>query len=186
MAAAAAARALPPFPASKQLTLLLLQQGDRVLLGMKRRGFGVGRWNGFGGKVEPGESLAEGAVRETEEEAGVRVADAALVGNLRFVFRGSPERLEVHVFRATSFSGDVAPSEEMEPRWWPTAAVPFADMWPDDALWLPHVLAGRRVVGTFEFEGTDTIVSHELAVVDAVPVDPASRPVVAAQAPISL
>lgn len=185
MAAAAAARVLPPFQA-KQLTLLLLQQGDRVLLGMKRRGFGVGRWNGFGGKVEAGESLYDAAVRETEEEAGVRVTDAALVGNLRFVFRGSPERLEVHVFRATAFTGTVAPSEEMEPRWWPVAEVPFADMWPDDALWLPHVLAGRRVVGTFEFEGTDVILSHVLDVVDAVPVDPASRPVLAAQAPISL
>lgn len=180
---------LPPLTGAKQLTLLLLQQGDRVLLGMKKRGFGVGRWNGFGGKVEPGESLVEAAVREMEEEAGVRISppEAALVGNLRFDFRGSAERLEVHVFHASSFDGAVAASEEMEPRWWPTSAVPFSDMWPDDSLWLPHVLAGRCVVGSFEFIGTDTIASHALEVVEAVPVDPSSRPVQgAAQAPIAL
>ena len=35
----------------KLLTLVFLREGRRVLLGMKKRGFGVGKWNGFGGKV---------------------------------------------------------------------------------------------------------------------------------------
>ncbi|KAJ1429629.1 hypothetical protein B484DRAFT_396306, partial [Ochromonadaceae sp. CCMP2298] len=34
------------------------RQGVReVLLGMKKRGFGAGKWNGFGGKMDPGESM---------------------------------------------------------------------------------------------------------------------------------
>ena len=172
-----AARALPLYFPAKQLTLLFLQQGDSVLLGMKKRGFGVGRWNGFGGKVDPNESLHEAAVREMKEEAGVRVLDAELVGNLRFDFRGSAERLEVHVFRATRFDGVVVESEEMEPRWWPSSAPPFSGMWPDDAYWLPHVLAGQRVVGTFLFQGMDDIIMHSLEVVSEVPIDPSSRPV---------
>ena len=48
----------------KVFTLVFLRAGKQVLLGMKKRGFGVGKWNGFGGKLEPGESFAEGAVRE--------------------------------------------------------------------------------------------------------------------------
>lgn len=32
-----------------------------VLLGMKKRGFGAGKWNGFGGKVQPGETIEEAA-----------------------------------------------------------------------------------------------------------------------------
>ena len=179
-------RVLPPF-AAKQLTLLFLQQGERVLLGMKKRGFGVGRWNGFGGKVDPGENLVDAAVREMEEESGVRVLDATLVGNLRFKFDESHERLEVHVFRATRFDGTVAESEEMEPRWWPANAPPFQGMWPDDAYWLPHVLAGHYVIGSFLFKGMDTILDHSLEVVDAIPVDPLSSPVLgSAQAPIKL
>ena len=48
---------------NKLLTLVLVCNADKVLLGMKKRGFGEGRWNGFGGKVETGETIPEAAVR---------------------------------------------------------------------------------------------------------------------------
>lgn len=48
---------------SKLLTLVLVVQPGRVLLGMKKRGFGAGKWNGFGGKVQPGETIEDGARR---------------------------------------------------------------------------------------------------------------------------
>ena len=42
----------------------LLEDNDKqILLGLKKRGFGEGKWNGFGGKVQPGESIAQGAIR---------------------------------------------------------------------------------------------------------------------------
>ena len=47
----------------KTLTLVLVRQGQNVLLGMKKRGFGVGRWNGFGGKVEKQETILDSAKR---------------------------------------------------------------------------------------------------------------------------
>lgn len=40
-----------------------MKKDDQVLLGYKKRGFGVGTWNGFGGKVEEGESIRNGALR---------------------------------------------------------------------------------------------------------------------------
>ena len=49
--------------AKKLLTLVLVREPGKILLGMKKRGFGQGRWNGFGGKVENGESILEGAKR---------------------------------------------------------------------------------------------------------------------------
>eukprot|EP00729_Bicosta_minor_P028396 gene28396-12164_t len=59
----------------KRLTLILLRELEtsRILLGMKKRGFGAGKWNGFGGKVEVGETIVEGAVREMQEESGLVV-----------------------------------------------------------------------------------------------------------------
>lgn len=36
----------------------------QLLLGYKKRGFGKDMYNGFGGKVEPGESVSEAAHRE--------------------------------------------------------------------------------------------------------------------------
>ena len=49
--------------ARKLLTLTLVQRENEVLLGFKKRGFGQGKWNGFGGKVEPGETIVNAAVR---------------------------------------------------------------------------------------------------------------------------
>ena len=57
----------------KVLTLVLLREDNRVLLGMKKRGFGAGKWNGFGGKLEPGETVVEAAAREVQEECGLTV-----------------------------------------------------------------------------------------------------------------
>lgn len=65
--AAAAAGAVPP----KLLTLVIPHIGGRLLLGQKLRGFGEGYYNGFGGKVELGETIEAAARRELEEEAGV-------------------------------------------------------------------------------------------------------------------
>ena len=47
----------------KLFTLIFVRNGSEVLLGLKKRGFGVGKWNGFGGKVEPGETISQGAKR---------------------------------------------------------------------------------------------------------------------------
>ena len=50
-------------PPNKLLTLLFIVEPYRVLLGMKKRGFGAGRWNGFGGKVHEDETIEDGARR---------------------------------------------------------------------------------------------------------------------------
>jgi 8-oxo-dGTP pyrophosphatase MutT (NUDIX family) len=54
----------------KEYTLVfcrrLGQNGSReILLGMKKRGFGAGKWNGFGGKLEENESNEAAAKRST-------------------------------------------------------------------------------------------------------------------------
>ncbi|MEJ0073651.1 MAG: NUDIX domain-containing protein [Candidatus Saccharibacteria bacterium] len=56
---------------NKETTLLLLRRNDEVLLAMKKRGFGAGRWNGVGGKLDPGETVEQALVRECQEEIGV-------------------------------------------------------------------------------------------------------------------
>ena len=54
------------------MTLYIITRDERVLLGMKKRGFGEGRWNGFGGKLHEGETCEEAALRELEEESGLK------------------------------------------------------------------------------------------------------------------
>lgn len=95
----------------KPLTLVLLVtesgQGPQVLLGMKKRGFGEGKWNGFGGKVESGETIEQAAARELKEEANIRALHLEKQGLMEFEFQNDPTILEVHLFKATEFEGDV-------------------------------------------------------------------------------
>ena len=44
---------------------------EKILLGMKKRGMGQGKWNGFGGKLKVGETVVQCALRELEEESGL-------------------------------------------------------------------------------------------------------------------
>ena len=126
----------------------------RVLLGRKKRGFGVGKLNGIGGKIAPGEKPEQAIQREVEEEIGVKIPPASLhnAGQITFRFPFRPEDdHEVHLFVASSWDGDPVETEEMAPRWVPTGDIPFAQMWQDDAYWLPLVLQGVRVHGEFVF-----------------------------------
>lgn len=47
----------------KVSSLVILRKNGSVLLGLKKRGFGAGKWNGFGGKKEDGETMLECARR---------------------------------------------------------------------------------------------------------------------------
>lgn len=147
---------------NKLLTLCFVVQDSKVLLGMKKRGFGAGRWNGFGGKVQEGENIMDAAIRETKEEAGIDVQDLEEAGILEFTFEGSEDILEVHVFKTSEFTGEPTEGEEMKPQWFEIQDIPYVDMWPDDILWLPKVLAGKRIRGKFAFGPGDTIIEQHL------------------------
>ncbi len=112
----------------------------QILLGMKKRGFGQGHYNGFGGKVEPGETIAEGAARELEEEAGIQCPDLQRTGQIEFVFEGDPCLLEVHVYCGSKVVGELVESDEMAPQWFPLSGIPLDTMWPDDEEWFPTML----------------------------------------------
>ena len=147
----------------KILTLCLAARDGQILLGMKKRGFGMGRWNGFGGKVEPGETIIDAAKREMFEESGVAIVEMEQVGIHEFEFdskRG--EILEVHVFRVDTFSNEPEESEEMKPKWFRFNDLPYDQMWWDDKIWLPKLIAGKKFAGNFVFgDDEKTIISQE-------------------------
>lgn len=146
----------------KILTLCIVYQYPKILLGYKKRGFGKGRWNGFGGKVKNGENIKEAIKRELHEETGIITDDVELMGILEFEFKNKSEILEVHIFRSTKFSGEPKESEEMKPAWFHIDKIPFNQMWPDDIYWMPLFLYGKKFKGKFWFEGMDKIIDKKL------------------------
>ena len=82
-------------------------EGKRqLLLGMKKRGFGVGKWNGFGGKFDAGETVRDCALRELEEESGLVPERMEWRAQLLFTFRDSGQLMRVDVFAAEGFAGE--------------------------------------------------------------------------------
>lgn len=152
----------------KLLTLCIIHQHPKILLGLKKRGFGMGRWNGFGGKVSSSETIENAAKRELQEEAGIKVERLDKVGVLEFEFKGDPEILEVHIFKSDNFSGEPIESEEMKPQWFDINEIPFEKMWPDDEYWLPLFLKGKKFKGRFLFGKSDAILEYELIEVEKI------------------
>ncbi|THV27133.1 NUDIX domain-containing protein [Glycomyces paridis] len=140
-----------------------------VLLGRKKRGFGVGKVVGPGGHVESGESAAEAAARETTEETGLAVAvgDLRAAANVTFRFPAKPAwDMRVAVFTGERFAGEARETEELAPRWYPVDALPIDEMWSDNRLWLPQVLEGRRLDAAFVFaEDGETVAESHVAIV---------------------
>ena len=126
--------------------LLILTDGDRVLLGRKLRGFGTGYLVAPGGHVEPGETHEEAAVRETWEETGLVASDLEPAGRVRFRFVDKATwDMDVALFRSSTWSGEPTASDELAPQWHPIDDLPLDRMWADAPHWLPTVLAGASV-----------------------------------------
>lgn len=144
--------------------MIFLRRGDEVLLGYKKRGFGMGQWNGLGGKVEEGETIEQSARRETLEEVGVSVGDMRLFGIIQCDYRNveKPGVIEIHLFESWDFSGESVETEEIKPSWYKVSEYPFDQAWPDDRFWVPLYLAGKTFRGRFLFDGYDKITDHEL------------------------
>jgi 8-oxo-dGTP diphosphatase len=133
-----------------------------VLLAMKKRGFGVGKWNGAGGKVQAGESVEDACRRETYEEIGIEVDALEARGVIEFIFEGKPDWDNVcHVFVARTEFVQAIESEEMCPQWFAFSDVPYAEMWDDDRIWLPGVLSGGCVYLRCFFDGEGKMTGFE-------------------------
>ena len=167
-------------PKEKRYTLCLITEParQRILLGKKHRGFGRGMFNSFGGKLEEGETEAEGARRELLEETGIdvdlHVMSNAKVGVLHFTFADSPTKMTVHLFRVnvdttvgkenpgtSSKTFKLDPSvirgcDEITPVWFDDwYQIPFQNMFSDDSVWLTHLLDTKEALlldGYFHFD----------------------------------
>lgn len=137
-----------------------------ICLAMKKRGFGMGRYNGVGGKVEGGESIEEAVTREAQEEIGVTVGEIIKCAEITFIFPHKEDWNQlVHVYTTDSWTGEIIETEEMNPSWFTINAIPYKDMWPDDIYWLPQVLDGKHAQGTVIFAEGDVVVSHDIQVI---------------------
>ncbi len=142
----------PEWQPDESATLLFVIDGDDILLIRKKRGLGAGKINAPGGRLEPGETPLECAIRETQEELGVTALDPAFKGRHRFQFADG-YALQVFVYLTHHYTGTAIETDEAVPLWTPLNNIPYDEMWQDDRLWMPMMLADRNFDGRYLFDG---------------------------------
>jgi 8-oxo-dGTP diphosphatase len=154
----------PQWSPTERATLLFVLENGHILLINKKTGLGAGKVNGPGGRIDPGETAMEGAIREVQEELCVTPTGVRRAGELSFQFVDGYS-LHGTVFTASGFQGQLCETREAAPLWTPVGEIPYQRMWADDALWLPMLLEGRGFSGFFIFDG-DTMLDWR---VDEIP-----------------
>ena len=135
---------------TERATLLFVRRDGRLLLILKKRGLGAGKINGPGGRVDPGETPRQGAIREVQEELCVTPTGVKKAGELLFQFTNG-HSIHGYVYTATGFKGRPTETYEATPIWVSAKEIPYHRMWADDRIWIPLMLAGKRFRGRFLF-----------------------------------
>lgn len=144
-----------------------------ILLGMKKRGFTAGRWNGFGGKIHENETPVQAAIREVYEEIGVQIHESELakVAELTFLSilnaKGDPSDTFIHVFIAKNWEGIPKETEEMKPEWFAVNNIPIGGMWPETPFWLPNIINGEKLKAEFTFNNdVNTLLEKKVQIIE--------------------
>ncbi|MEE2728572.1 MAG: 8-oxo-dGTP diphosphatase [Candidatus Latescibacterota bacterium] len=140
----------------QRATLLYVLCDGQILLIRKKRGLGAGKINGPGGRIEAGESAVECAVRETDEEVGIRARGVEERGYMRFQFVDGFS-MQVDILTADAYEGTPCETDEAAPLWFPIDDIPYGEMWATDRHWLPEIVAGKSLVGRALFDGDEPL-----------------------------
>lgn len=153
-------------------SLIFVRDRDKkqVLLGLKKRGFGIGKYNGFGGKQEENESIDECCCRELQEESGLIVTtkDIKKLGYLVFHMQESNKIMNVHVYSTDTYSGELVETDEMKPCWFDENpdTLPYDKMWIDDKYWMNIMMQDKRFIGRFVYEDDETIEDYSINILE--------------------
>lgn len=131
-----------------------------------------GKWNGLGGKFEPGESPEACAIREVYEEAGLTIRNPELRGLLTFPQFRPDEDWYAFVFVARDFNGELIDSPEGTLAWIDDAVLLDLPLWPGDRVFIPWLDQDRFFSGRFFYADGD-LIAHEVVF---YPLDPADLP----------
>ena len=101
----------------------------------------LGKYNGLGGKMEPGEDIHSCICREIKEEAGIECLDVKLRGTINWTgFGPNGEDWFGFIYRIDSFSGvPFEKNAEGELLWFPVKDLLSLPMWEGDKYFLPMV-----------------------------------------------
>jgi mutator protein MutT len=141
-------------------TLCMIRKENSILLAKKKRRFGEGKWNGYGGKVDTGESIEQALVREMKEESGIDIVTFEKRGEMIFNFKDTVRI--VHLYEIMEYSGEEVETEEMVPQWFTLENIPYDEMWTSDKIWYPLFLERKYFTGEGYFDEDYNLISFQI------------------------
>ena len=136
-------------------TLVYLKQNEKTLMlhrVKKEQDFHEGKWNGLGGKLDPGETPEECAIREVKEESGLDLKALKLRGIITFPLFDQVDDWYVYLFTGTEFSGDLIDSPEGDLEWIDNDKLLDLKLWEGDYIFLQWIEQERFFSGKFVYE----------------------------------
>ena len=152
----------------KLATLCYVRQNGKTLMVhriKKPNDIHEGKWNGLGGKFEPGETPEECARREILEESGLRVKKLDLKGLLSFPLFARDEDWYAFVFVGTDFEGSLIESPEGTLQWIDDSKLTELNLWEGDRIFLPWLERPGFFSGKFVYQG-GALVDHSAVFYD--------------------
>lgn len=128
----------------------------------KENDYHEGKWNGLGGKFEQGESPEECAVREIEEECGLKVKSIKMKGFITFPLFDGKEDWYVFLFTANEFSGELIDSPEGNLAWIPNDKLTELNLWDGDKHFIPWLFGEKFFSAKFNY-ADGKYVNHEVS-----------------------
>jgi len=128
----------------------------------KENDYHEGKWNGLGGKFEQGESPEECAIREIEEECGLKVKSVTMKGFITFPMFDGKEDWYVFLFIADEFEGKLIDSPEGNLAWVPNDKLVDLNLWDGDKIFIPWLFEDKFFSAKFNY-ADGKYVSHEVS-----------------------
>lgn len=152
----------------KKTTLCYIRHEDEYLMlyrNKKKNDLNEGFWIGFGGKVEPGESETEGAIREIWEETGMTVSEDQMVyvGLIHFI-SDKWEDEDMYLYEVyPGYKAENVECNEGTAEWVQIKKLSSLPMWEGDRIFMDKMLAGETGFEmSLEYKGT-TLVNYSIS-----------------------
>ncbi len=139
----------------KLATLCYIKQSGKTLMIhriKKANDVHQGKWNGLGGKLEPGETPEECVIREVCEESGLTIHNPTLKGILTFPLFANDEDWYAFIFIATHFEGTLIDSNEGQLDWIDDENLLSLPLWEGDLIFIPWLSQDRFFSGKFVYK----------------------------------
>ena len=120
-----------------------------------------GKWNGLGGKLDPGETPEECVIREVYEESGLTIIDPELKGFLTFPKFANNEDWYAFIFIAREFHGKLTDSKEGVLQWINDARLLELDLWEGDKQFIPWLEQDGFFSGKFVYQ-EGKLIEHDV------------------------